>query len=99
MNIETYMNCVVDETPTGRSIKNLCTKGRESLKVKFNSAYYLAKRERHFSDFLNPLRLQSMNSVMKIRESYTTDRAAAKFVDVIGKVIRESLKADLEKVR
>ena len=40
-----------------------------------------------------------MNSVMKIRESYTTDRAAAKFVDVIGKVIRESLKADLEKVR
>ena len=51
MGIETYMNLVVDETPIGRSIKNMCTRDRESLKVKFNSAYYQAKRERPFSDF------------------------------------------------
>ena len=51
MGIETYMNRVVDETPIGRSIKNMCTRDRESLKVKFNSAYYQAKRERPFSDF------------------------------------------------
>ena len=99
MGIETYMNRMVDGTPIGRSIKNMCTKVRESLKVKFNSAYYLAKRERPFRDFSDLLRLQSKNSDMNIGESYTTEHAAAKFVNVIGKVIRESLKADSEKAR
>ena len=92
-----YMNHVVDETPSGRSFKNMCAKDRESLKVKFNSAYYLAKRERPFSDSPDLLRLQSKNNVTNIGECYSTDRAVAKFVNPIGKAARESLKADLEK--
>jgi hypothetical protein len=36
---------------------------------------------------------------MYIGESYATDRAAAKFVNVIGQITRESLNADLAKAR
>ncbi len=36
---------------------------------------------------------------MNIGESYTTDRAAAKFVNVIGEVTKEGLKTDLTKAR
>ena len=93
------MNHVVDETPIGRNFKNMCTKDRESLRVKLNSAYYLAKHKKPFTDFPELLKLQSKNKVMYIGESYTTDRAAAKFVNVIGQITRESLNADLAKAR
>jgi hypothetical protein len=36
---------------------------------------------------------------MNIGESYTTDRAATKFVNVIGEVTEEDLKTDLAKAR
>ncbi|XP_028408661.1 zinc finger protein 862-like [Dendronephthya gigantea] len=101
MGIEAYMNRVVDETPIGQNFKNMCmsVKDRESLRIKFNSAYYLAKQERPFSDFSELLKLQSKNNILNIGESYTTDRAAAQFVNVIGEVTRESLEADLAKAR
>jgi hypothetical protein len=99
MGIEVYMNHVVDQTPIGRNFKNMCTKDRESLRVKFNSAYNLAKHEKPFTDFPELLKLQSKNKVMYIGESYTTDRAATKFVNVIGEITRESLNADLAKAR
>ena len=95
MGNEVYMNHVVEKTPIGRSFKNMCTKDRESLIVKFNTAYYLAKQERPFSDYSSLLKLQSKNNVKGIGESYTTDRAAAKFVHVMAEVTMESLKTDL----
>jgi hypothetical protein len=97
--IEAYMNRVVDETPIEQNFKNMCMKDQESLRVKFNSAYYLAKQERPFSDFSELLKCQAKNNVMNIGESYTTDRAAAKFVNVIGEVTKEGLKTDLAKAR
>ena len=90
MGIEIYMNHVVDETPIGRSFKSMCAKDRQSIKVKFNSLYYLAKWERPFSDFPDLIRLQPKNNVTNIGESLTTDREAAKFVNAIGKVTRKS---------
>ncbi|CAB4039655.1 Hypothetical predicted protein [Paramuricea clavata] len=56
----------------------MCTKDQESLRVKFNSAYYLTKHEKPFTDFPELF-------------------AAAKFVNVIGQITRESLNADLAK--
>ena len=97
--IEAYMNRVVDETPIEQNFKNMCMKDRESLRVKFNSAYYLAKQERPFSDFSELLKRQAKNNVMNIGESYIMDRAAAKFVNVIGEVTKEGLKTDLAKAR
>ena len=60
-----HMNHVVDKTPVGRSFKNMCAKDRQSLKVKFNSAYHLDKWERPFSDFSDLLRLRLKNNVTK----------------------------------
>ena len=64
------MNHVVDKTPVGRSFKNMCAKDRESLKVKFNSAYHLNKWERPFSDFSDLLKEQRYKTGKKVlRES------------------------------
>ena len=41
MGIDAYMDHVVESTPIGRCFKNMCVKDRESLRVKFNTAYYL----------------------------------------------------------
>jgi hypothetical protein len=59
LGIEVYMNRVVDKMPIGQNFKNMCMKDRESLRVKFNLAYYLAKQERPFSDFSELLKLQA----------------------------------------
>lgn len=64
-----------------------------SKNFKFNSAYYLLRTGKVFFYYSELLKPQFKN------ESYTTDRAVAKFVNVIGKVTRESLKSDLEKER
>ena len=88
--IEAYMNRVVDETPIEQNFKvEGLIESQESVRDKFNLAHYLAKQERPFSDFSELLKCQAKNNVMNIGESYTTDRAAAKFVNVIGEVTKE----------
>ena len=36
-------------------------KNRDSTRIKFNSAYYLGKMERHFSDYSSLIKLQRKN--------------------------------------
>ena len=65
-------------------------KDLETLRICFNSAYYLVKQECPFSDYPNLITLQHKNSIKK-SQSYVTDRAAADFTDCIAEVKKEDL--------
>ena len=65
-------------------------KDLETLRICFNSAYYLVKQERPFSDYLNLIALQHKNSIKKF-QSYVTDRAAADFTDCLAEIKKEDL--------
>ena len=64
----------------------------------FNSAYYLCKKERPYSDFKDLIILQEKNG-MKKSESYKNDRAAASFVDIIGWEMRSEFLNELKQAR
>ena len=67
--------------------------------MKFNSAYYLLKQERPFSDYPQLLKLQTKSRVEPIGLTYLHVRAAATFAEVIGDVHHRSLKEKLAKAR
>ena len=89
----------MNETPIGTGFAKLREKDRKSLEVKFIAAYYLAKKERSFSDYQELLDLQEKNGVNNIGKSYRTDRPAAVFTDYIGEVTKKSLQSDISKAR
>ena len=72
-----YLQSVVKETSIGKGLSKMADKDRKNMRVKFNSAYYLAKKERPFRDCPDLLNLQIKNSVPKFGESYANERAAA----------------------
>ena len=94
-----YLESVVQHTPVGKAIKNMCAEDKNACRVLFNSAYYLAKQERPFSDFPNLLKLQEKNKMPGIKACYRNDRACDNFIDSIGKVIKENISKDLAKAR
>ena len=65
--------------------------------MKFNSCYYLAKRERPFANYPHLLELQKKNDVKQIGKSYATGRAAGIFTDYIVQVYKNPLQEDLVK--
>ena len=65
-------------------------KDLQTLRICFNSAYYLVKQERSCSNYPNLITLQHKNSIKKF-QSYVADRAAADFTDCIAKVKKEDL--------
>ena len=69
----------------------MAEKDRENMRVKFNSAYYLAKKECPFRDYPDLLELQKKNHVPKVDESYANTTAAAEFTDYIAKAEKEVL--------
>ena len=69
------------------------------MEVKFNIAFYLAKRERPFTDYPHLITLEKKNHVKNIGNSYVTDRACAVFTEDIGKVTKESLAEDFANAR
>ena len=85
-----YVENVVSTTPIGRGLQRMCLQGDDldSLRMKFNSCYYLAKRERPFADYPHLLELQKKNDVKQIRKSYATERAAGIFTNYIGQVYK-----------
>ena len=94
-----YLESVVQHTPIGKAIKNMCAEDKNACHVLFNSAYYLAKQERPFLDFSNLLKLQEKNKTPGIKACYRNDRACGNFIDSIGKVIKENISKDLAKAR
>ena len=75
---------VMKDTPKGRGLTKMGQKDLETLRICFNSEYYLVKQERSFSDYPNLITLQHKNSIKKFH-SYVTERAAADFTDCIVK--------------
>ena len=63
MGAEVYLQSVLETTPIGRSLRKLQEKDKASLEVKFNIAYYLAKRERPFTDYPHLITLEKKNHV------------------------------------
>ena len=81
---------VVKDTPIGRGLTKMGEKDLETLRICFNSAYYLVKQECPFSDYPNLITLQHKNGIKKF-QSYVTNRAAADFTDCIAEVKKEDL--------
>ena len=99
MGAEVYSQAVIETSHIGRAIRKLQGKDKASLEVKFNIAYYLAKRERPFTDYPHLTTLEKKNHVKHIGNSYVTDRAAAVFTDYIGIVTKESFNEDFANAR
>ena len=58
-----------------------------SIRIKFNSAYYLSKMERPFSGYNNLLKIQIKNKVTGIKPTYESRNQAALFADyIVGKM-------------
>ena len=63
------------------------------LRTRLNSIYYLAKKERSFSNFDNFLVLEEKNGIKKTQGNQI-NRAAASFTDFIGKSMKDYLVKD-----
>ena len=68
------------------------TDDKKALVIKFNTAYYLAKNERLFSDYPELLKLQEKNEMRDIGKA----QKCAKFTEYIAHVIRTELDNDLK---
>ena len=77
-------------------MKRIGTDDKKALVIKFNTAYYLAKNERPFSDCPEVLELQEKNGVRDIGKAYLTDKKCAEFTKNIAHVIRTELDNDLQ---
>ena len=97
MGAQPYLDSVILDTPVGKAIKKVYAEDKNGRQILFNSAYYLTKQERPFSDFSDLLKLQEKNKTPGIKECYRYDRAAANFGHSIAKVTKESFVKDLAK--
>ena len=64
---------------------------KDSLWTKFNTMYYVLKKERSFTDYPESFNLQTKNGISILGASYSTPDASAYFADYIGKVMHEDL--------
>ena len=78
-------------SPLAKCFLRLNPADKDSLRVKFNTMYYILKKERPFTDYPDLHNLQTRNGISKLGHSYLTLDAAAYFADYIGKVMREDL--------
>ena len=90
LSSSSYSDHVVQNTAIGRGLVKMADKDKDILKVCFNTAYYITKYEKPFSDYVNLIHLQQKNGVQKF-SSYVNDRSAANFADVIAKLQKEEL--------
>ena len=92
-----YWDSVIMNSPLAKSFLRLNPTDKDSLRAKFNTTYYVLKKERPFTDYPDLLNLQTKNGISKPGASYSTPDASAYFADYIGKVMREDLKKLISK--
>lgn len=89
-----YNEKIVESSPIGQGLAKMAETDKETMRVCFNTVYYLAKQERPFSDYPELLSLQQKNGVKKF-ESNNNDRATGNFCDATGKTLKDALVKDL----
>ena len=87
---------MVYSLPIGRGSAKITEKDKQTLTVRSNTVYYLAKNKCLYSEFRNLLLLQVKNGV-KTSDMYHNERAGANFIDTIGTSIRQKVLEDIEK--
>ena len=90
-----YWDSVIMNSPLTKSFLRLNPADKDSLRAKFNTVYYILKKERQFTDYPDLLNLQTKNRISKLGASYSTPDASAYFADHIGKVMHEDLKKNI----
>ena len=89
---ENFREEVVMNSQIAKSFLRLNPADKNLLRVKFNTTYYVIKKERPFTDYPDLLKLQAKNGIQNFGSSYGNADARAYFGDYIGKVLREDLK-------
>ena len=90
--MEVYRDSVIMNLPLTKSFLRLNPADKDSLQAKFNTTYFILKKERPFTDYPDLLNLYTKNGISKLGVSYSTPDGCAYFADSIGKVMRECLK-------
>ena len=62
-----YQQSIITSIPIGRGLQRMAEKDKKNMRVKLNSTYYLAKKERPFRNYMlkNMLKLQTKNDIPK----------------------------------
>ena len=63
LGADTYNQEVVSSLPIGKGIAKMAEKDKQTLPVRLNTAYYLGKNERPYSESGDLLTLQEKNGV------------------------------------
>ena len=79
-----------------KSFLRLNPADKNSPRVKFNTTYYVIKKERPFTDYPDLLKLQAKNGIENFGSSYGNADANAYFGDYIGKVLKRLEKFNLQ---
>ena len=86
---------MIMNSPLTKSFLRLYPADKDSLRAKFNTAYYVL--EKPFTDYHDLLNLQAKNRISKLGASYSTPDISVYFADCIGKVMCEGLKKLISK--
>ena len=92
LGTEVNQHSMIMNSPIAKSFLRLNTADKGSLWAKFNTTFYILKKERLFTNYPDLLNLQTKNGISKLAASYSTPVACAYFADYIKKVISEDLK-------
>ena len=85
-----YTQEIVEKMLIGHCLKKICIDDRKGL----GSAYYLALKERLFTDFPELLTFQK-NGPKHIGKAYLTNSACTEFADYIAEVTKHSRRTDI----
>ena len=89
LGAKVYRDSVIMNLPLAKGFLRLNPADKDSLRAKFNTTYYVLKKERLFTDYPDLLNLQTKNRISELGASYSTLDASAYFADYIGKVMCE----------
>ena len=83
LGAKVYWDSVIMNSPLAKSFLRLNPADKDFLRAKFNTTYYILKKERLFTDYPGLHSLQTKNRISKLGASYSTPDAPAYFADYV----------------